>query len=650
MSFRKLLLLYFLLFAHRSTAQSLSAENLTRYTTTNGLSNNFISGLAQDAAGYVWVATAAGLNRFNGSHFVQFHSNDNNASLASEDLTRTAWLDDRRLAVYSSGGLHIVDTRSGKTKNLFIPYKKQQYLYKFNTVHGAKADSKGNIYILTRSGFYHFKNDSLVWRFDYYKEEELDKTHFHFGGELFDFDNGHLLIVSVGGLYLYDKENRTLKKIKPADCPDLTEYVRSSHRYFLFLQRKPGEFFIFKDGSDSLMYLNTATRQKSISRLPFPPFPFELHYRTRLISESDSVLYLTGHNSGFYRLCLNAKTGIVRLDAEKQFASFLCTSLLKDRDGQLWIGTNKGLFRQDAKKTAVQFTALPQGLTDSFPNVRLTDIYASADKVYAGACGEAGLLIFDKKTLRYEGQVLFDKHNRANNQVTSLVPIRPPKLLLGTYNVPQWFDMRTKTTKALVPKGWNALSDWTNDLQTDRAGNVWLSSSTNLYQYVPDNGRFATVPLRESRLHLPVVLEEDRQGYMWMASHGIARYNTSSQSFDQVVDSFPFIKMPDRQVNALAFDATNTLWFNSANNGLIAYNLAAKTFQHYTTSHGLPDNNVVALLAIGQKLWIAAYSGLACLDLNTRELFSFGPEDGFPDMPIVKGARFFYDSATHEVY
>jgi hypothetical protein len=34
----------------------------------------------------MWIATAAGLNRFNGSRFVQFHSDSDNLSLPAEEL------------------------------------------------------------------------------------------------------------------------------------------------------------------------------------------------------------------------------------------------------------------------------------------------------------------------------------------------------------------------------------------------------------------------------------------------------------------------------------------------------------------------------------------------------------------------------------
>jgi putative methionine-R-sulfoxide reductase with GAF domain len=635
------------IFLVQLSAQPLAETGFARYTTATGLSSNEVTGIEQDARGYLWISTAAGINRFNGIRFVQYHSNDDRYSPASEELSAATWLDKHRLAFYSASGLHIINTKTGETKNLLVPYKRQQYLYKFNTVHGAKADDQGNIYLLTRSGFYHFRDYKLVWRFDYYRDDELNNTHFHFGGTLFDFDARRLLIVSGEGLFLYDKEKRAIKKVEAGDSPLLSSFIRD-YRSYLFLQHKPGQFFVLKEYSDSLIYLNTATGRKMVSRLPFIPDVLEFHYRTRLFSISDTFFYLTGHNSGFFGMRFNPATGSVKLDPQKQFPSFLCNAILKDREGKLWIGTNKGLFRQDKQKEVVHRTMLPQGLADALPSFRLTDIYASADKVYAGSLGEAGLLLFDKKTLNFQEQILFDKNEKSNNQVSSLEPVGNSGLLVGTYSQLKLFDMSTKRARPLV-QGEDSIG-WINDLQTDHSGTVWIGGASNVATYTPSTRQLEIVPLQKQLLNLPVYFAEDRQGYMWMGSHGMARYNKANRAFDMAVDSFPFIKMPDRQVVTLHFDAADNLWFNSPNNGLIMYDQKSKSFRHFTNRNGLPDNNVLDLLTVGEQLWIACVSGVACLDLKTERISSFGSQNGFPAEPLIKGCRFFYDSAARQIY
>jgi signal transduction histidine kinase/ligand-binding sensor domain-containing protein len=46
-----------------------SSESHSSWTTVDGLPQNSVSGISQDAAGYLWIATYGGLARFDGSHF-----------------------------------------------------------------------------------------------------------------------------------------------------------------------------------------------------------------------------------------------------------------------------------------------------------------------------------------------------------------------------------------------------------------------------------------------------------------------------------------------------------------------------------------------------------------------------------------------------
>ena len=64
-----------------ATAQEIDENSFTLYTRQQGLSGNLITGTVQDSTGFIWTSTTSGLNRFNGSSFVQFHSENDSFSL-----------------------------------------------------------------------------------------------------------------------------------------------------------------------------------------------------------------------------------------------------------------------------------------------------------------------------------------------------------------------------------------------------------------------------------------------------------------------------------------------------------------------------------------------------------------------------------------
>lgn len=631
--------------------QNLAEKDFDRFTIADGMSHNSITGIAQDSVGYLWIATPSGLNRYNGTRFVQYHSNSERNSLAAEELTGMSWLNKELLAV-NTVGLHIIQTKTGETRNLYIPYRDTTLQYKFNMIERAAGDESGNIYVLSRSGFYHFDKDyKLLYRFDYYTDDKVLTEHFFFGRDLLILDKNRFLIVSINGLYIYDKQKRLLSKMTAQDCPPMAEFLDYPGKFntlYHFLQPSPGKFFVLKLQSDTMVYVNVAEKKKTVSLFPVDSLRSEFHFRTRILPFNDSTYYLTGQFSGIFEMKFSPASGKAALSAQKLLPSYVCNAILKDKDENLWIATSKGLLRQHSEKNLVQFGELDAKVLDSFPNLRLDDIYVTGDKVYAASRGYAGLFLFDKQHLALRKQVLFDKYNSKGLSVMAIAEADENNLMLGTNAPILLFNHRTGEHKAISPSSWGP-GDWTSDLYRDREGNIWVSAfkmhrynyQAKSYKAIPNHPRFTSIPF---------MTEQDNSGYIWMAGHGLARYNLKADSFDLFLDSFPYIKMPDKQVNAMLIDRHDNVWFNSNNNGLIRYDARTKDFKQFTRADGLPDENIASMILIGDKIWMATYSGICCIDLQTHKIIRFGKEDGFPEMQIIKGARFCYDSTARQLY
>lgn len=53
-------------------------------------------------------------------------------------------------------------------------------------------------------------------------------------------------------------------------------------------------------------------------------------------------------------------------------------------------------------------------------------------------------------------------------------------------------------------------------------------------------------------------------------------------------------------------------------------------WEQFTTKDGLPNDHIFAVKVDGDLVWIGTENGLACLDKRTREIRSWGEEDGLP--------------------
>ncbi|MEO8406685.1 MAG: two-component regulator propeller domain-containing protein, partial [Chitinophagaceae bacterium] len=608
--------------------QEINENNFVQYTTAQGLSQNTITGIAQDSTGYIWASTTLGLNRFNGTKFIQFHSTDDSLSLPGEMLTGMTWLDKHRLAVFT-GGAHIIDTRTTETKNIFIPYHDKQYAYKFNSVIAGQGNEDGDIFLLTRSGFYHFnKSCQLVFRFDYYTAEQTQTTGFGFGRDLLWIDVNHLLITSTYGLYLYDIARRIFKKMTPSDCPVLGQFTDYPAHDYEFFQSIPGIFFIMDSNDDSLIYINVAENKKVLSQIPFTKAREHFDYRSEILTVNDTLIYITDNTSGFYKIRLYPSTGKVDLIPKKYFPTYYCRHLIEDRNHHLWIATTKGLFREDNRRSNVTQGTLPPSLEVDFPKITLDGIEGTSNYLFAATLGDAGVLEFDKQQ-KFIRRFSFGKSVKDADNISSVAAADDNTLLVGTNGPLYQLNLQTNLITKIPLENWidgKDGKDWIADLYRDRNRNIWIAASS-LYKYdaitkkvtlIPSNGKML------EKIQRPNSIKQDAEGNIWVSGHGLVRFNTRSNTFDRIVDSFPYIKLPDRQVNAFTADQQNNLWINSNNNGLICYNTERQTFRQFTRDDGLPDNNIASMIVIGNKLWIAAYAGIACMDLNTYRITNFG--------------------------
>jgi len=624
------------------------------YTAADGLTNSSITGIAQDNNGYIWISTMRGMNRYDGKRFVQYLTGNDNNSLPDESVSHLFWLDKDRLAASTSMGLHIINTKTGEGKDIIVPAFNAKYLYKYNVVMSVQSDPQGNIYILGRSGFYHYDaHYKLVYRYDYYTSEQTTTLPFEFGEEVYRLSDSELLLITINGPYIYNTAARRLKRITAAD-PLLSELSALKHGSFLVRQSAPGRLLLLKDSSNSIAYIDYTHHRKIVSATGIPNVLSEFNWRSTLCKINDTLYCLTSYQKGFFRLHIDSVSGKVELDTARRFPAWLCTGIIPGNDNRLWVATTMGLLKENRQPALVQQIAIPDEVLQQTPDLRIKQLFCYKDKLYVGCLGKGGLLVCDKNTGRFLYRVKFKKYNVAGDFIYSVIHARNDTLLVGNGPL-YWLKASTGETGVIPLEGFNLINDWISYLFTDSHGNIWATAANDegsVYLLQQGAAQFRRIGYSEEmfkELLVPVNVSEDQCGNIWMNGHGLCRINHGTGKPDLYIDSFPYLRFPRRQLTALTFDKNSTLWAGVNNNGLISYNTSKATFRHFTSNDGLPDNLIRAVYALGNKLWIATAAGMASFDLQKDKLSRFGREDGFPLLPVTS-TDLYYDTATHYMY
>jgi ligand-binding sensor domain-containing protein len=636
----------------RLGAQEIDEGRFVLYTRQQGLSGNLTTGMVQDSTGYIWTSTTSGLNRFNGSSFVQFHSEDDSLSLPSENIRGLVRIDRKRICSFGDG-LHIIDTYSGEVKNLFISYPEKRYQYKFNWILAVNSNASGDIFVLARSGFYHFnKSYQPVFRYDHYSKEQVATSSFTFGRYLLMLDENHLIIPSTSGVFFYDAAKREFRKMRADDCsifPSLLNYPGNDYQFF---QRANGKIIVLDNYSNSVFYIDFLKGQVYSTVLPLSAKK-DFDYRSRIASYNDSIFFITGKNSGFYKIILSEKRNQLQFVGTKNFPSYACKDLLQDHDGNLWIATTSGLLHEVKNKALVRRMAAPQELVNSFPNLSIGPLVITKNCIVVGTSGGSGLLVFNKTDGQLTRRIGLEKCYRHPEEIFALAKLDENNILVGSNGPLFNTNISDGTIREIHMNDWIRDSGWIASICTDSRNHTMWISSGKLYAYDNRSNSTKLVHLHNNllqRIEWTQSLQKDVSGNIWLAGHGLLRYNIVSGKLDRFIDSFPFIKIQDRQVNSFTADENNNLWISNNNNGLTCYNIDLQTFRHFTHNDGLPENNITSMIVIKGKLWLATLSGICCLDIKTSTIVAFGKEDGFPEEPLTKASKFFYDSVDNKLY
>lgn len=646
--------LLLLLIAWERPVYAQHENNCRLYTANDGLSNNNITGIVQDSHGYIWIGSMRGLNRFDGKHFVQFHADNDSHSLPDETVTRLCWIDSNRLGMYTGMGLHIINTLTGETNDLIIPTHDQKQLYKFNTVMSALSDEHGNIYVLTRSGFYHYDSlYKLVYRYDHYPAAATDTAWFEFGNNLYRLSANEILINAINGLYIYNPPTRQLQKVTTAH-PLLQQAAGIQHNYYLIRQIAPGRLIAGIMNTDSIYYIDGVKKIKVLSKTGFPLKEDHFGWRSKLFGVNDSLCYLTGQQNGFFKLLINRHTGTITIQTKEYFRDYLCNDFVIDREKRLWVATSAGLLKETTNATSVWPVSIPVSLIKQNPGVNIRQLLCYKNKLYVACSGNGGLLVYDKNTLSFLYRISFKKFHPNADNIFSLLPYRGDTILVGTYGPLLWLKTSTGQTGQVPLDGWDPMHNWISYQYKDSHDNIWVTTNDNskVYQLTAGAGEFRRLKYDTgifSRLIVPTAIREDRQGRIWFSGHGLCRINPASGKPDLFLDSFPYIRFPRKEIMTIEVDKNNILWAGIVNNGLMAYDITRKTFRHFTTRDGLPDNFVKVIYPVDNKLWIATATGMASLDLRNNSIARFSTDDGFLSLP-VSNTSLWYDTTNRYLY
>lgn len=346
---------------------------------------------------------------------------------------------------------------------------------------------------------------------------------------------------------------------------------------------------------DSTLGLLAGTITGAIYRLdsgqpvPLQPSPLQqaLPFEDAL-RDRDGNLWLGTYGKGLWRLSKEGELLEFPLDDASPGHVF---DLFEDGEGNIWASTMAGLYR--LRDSDFLPFGRPEGMADSTFVVTGTP----AGVVYAGT-ETGGLYRIDGDNIT----AIEQSDGLASQSVSSVLVAGDESLWVGTFGGGISRFAEDGVSQLGTHNGLN--SDHIIALEQDSDDNIWIATSRGLYRLRDDE--LERIPLGEETTDNMVRhIMQDSRGRLWFSTNnGLLRRDADSSRWYREADG-----LASNLISGTYEDADGVIWIASREGGLAQLD-DGRIFQ-FTLEQGLPQLSVLAILEdSAERLWLSGSGGL----------------------------------------
>lgn len=570
----------------------MAQENLStfkRFLIKPSGSENYINTLLKDSKGFLWLGTNNGLFRFDGRDNDEIH-------ITTEVKTSTQV---NELAIFNN--TLFVATEQGVVQINLKSYKNET-ASNISTINepiiSIVSDPVMGVWWLSKSGFlYKWKNGIIqtikldVGRFDrkeslLFHEGNIWVTTQHKGAYLIDAST--MKIVDFISFPLLETQEWSVRKTENDSLFLVSNMglfqVSKSKKGFETTKISDGKFFeIFTqnnlkfsvvNGNKLIYHYDTKEFKKNITINIGAEKPENIN---KIIFDKEKIFIAT--TDGFS--ILDFKKNLfenIHSTYDKINNSFEVPRGIIETENEFILATYSALHKyqkEDLNAHSFQKSGLNYAILKIQDNIWLTT-------------DGAGLKKWNTKTNEITTALSNKIKEHAN--IKCIESLNENTLLLGTDEHLFQYNITTDACKAI-----------------DVQHNSWKKDNVNIYQIKGVN---------------------NHQFYLATA-FGVLLTDEDGKLYADYGKNLP--SALDKQTYSIWVSNDHTIWAGTGN-GVYHFSENGKIINHLTTKSGLTGNRVASMTVDkNNHLWVATFTGLSAINLNTLEIKNFTKEEGLPD-------------------
>ncbi|MFZ1321301.1 MAG: two-component regulator propeller domain-containing protein [Ignavibacteria bacterium] len=581
------------------------------YTSSDGLASSSVYDLIQDRNGYIWLATANGVSKFDGHHFINYSTKDGLNSSNIINLIEGPGGEiffgniENSINVFKEGKIGKYSEQVQKTSVMagMFMIENNLYSYSMNNITKHTANITNNI-------FQGYLKDSII----------LNK--------IVKLGDGTILAGTSKGLYRFESNEMIKMNIKGFDDQKI---------YWLYVS-KNNEIIVGAGGMIYEINNNEVTRTIKVNL-------FKNNNVIRLHKDIKGNIWFTIMNRGLF-LIKAGSDQISDIGKKMEMDKFLVNNFMEDNEGNMWVSTyGDGVFcfnnlyllnysQKDGlsnnKVLAIEkdqsdriFIGTLDGLNvleNESINIVNTKIKSLWDHLFIYEIKSINNLVYISGTFENTGKFTLQnyKDDKLNLFLASAFHITESyKFITGSWGN-QIYIQPYPPEKPYYGNATNLFKDEisTNKIYTlfnDSKNNLWIGTAEGLCKITSGNKTyFSDNEILSSTIKKII---QDKKDRVWFAGDkGIASYGLN----DSAITNYSKILEYDMtSANVLAIDNSDRLWIGTMN-GLFVFDYNTYSVKLLNTETGLPSQEVLSLYFDSTKniMWDGSANGISSINIS----------------------------------
>ncbi|MDN5287174.1 MAG: ATP-binding region ATPase domain protein [Mucilaginibacter sp.] len=607
------------LFAVSALAQ-MPSRNFRSISVDKGLSQSTVYSITQDKLGFMWMATQDGLNRYDGNSFTVYHPIDKKPQSLRSNYIKATFIDRTgQLWIGGDQGLSLYNYATDSFLNYQHVRKPGEWY-----ISGISQDGAGNIWAGSSAGEL-FKLDKTNRELKFFNYEAAANGIKNIN-TLYYFQNTVLLGTNAGLFRLDVVSNRLQKLELGVSKPSVNEVYQDGA--LLWVGTEGNGLFCYDTSNASVQhYLHNSEDPGTLADNDVRGIDKDA--QGNLWIGTFKGLSVLNRNRGTFVNYYHQATIPYTISQN----SVRC--VYRDRQGGMWLGTFYGginyYHQNDLKFNLLSQNTGKLSLNDQVINIIKQD---SRGNFWIGT-NDKGLDYWNTQTntMSYYGYKELGGNGLSSNNIKSIAFDRQGKVYLGNHNAGlNILDPSTGFVTVYKHNEKDAASlsgDMVYSLLRDHKDRIWVGTRSGLDRFEPATHSFTHIYLDAAGKRLSsdeiAYLMEDSKGRIW-----IGTTNGVNQLYpdNQLLEVFPGSMLSNEVVNCIAEDQQHRIWIGTRN-GLNLYDEANHSFINYKTRGDLLRGTIYGMVPDDAgNLWVSTNNGLARYSPDTRKIQWFDSRDG----------------------